>query len=422
MRILKSAIMLGLLTVLLSVGTAIAQMKQCPDIVQTALRTVDDLCADTGRNEMCYGNAAIEAHPQADISSFVFDTQGDIEDVSKLEVLQLVDLDADQGVWGIALMRLQANIPDSLPGQNVTFLLFGDVAIAPAETIDDNNSPENDPDAPMQAFYLRTGIGATQCNQAPQSGLLVQTPDGVDEVAFNINGVDVTLGSTVFFQASPQHEMVISTVEGSAMMRIGDVAYPVIAGTRLRLPVDGQLRPVGRPNLPEAYSNDDVNSLPIGLLQREIRIREPLNGEALNQLRERLEVGEAPCDVQGLPNCADISPVMRRLNLLGSSDAWSRNEGVYRLFDGQECAQQRAGVALARRMPLCEDILGKPENEPDETRFGLPIRSLPIDNRRCIYRPRPEDPPLPPEETRPFCEEEPGANNPATPIGPSQDD
>ena len=26
-------------------------------------------------------------------------------------------------------MKLQANLPDSLPGQNVTFLMFGDVQI-----------------------------------------------------------------------------------------------------------------------------------------------------------------------------------------------------------------------------------------------------------------------------------------------------
>jgi hypothetical protein len=32
-------------------------------------------------------------------------------------------------IWGVALMRLQANIPETLPGQNVTFLLFGDVEI-----------------------------------------------------------------------------------------------------------------------------------------------------------------------------------------------------------------------------------------------------------------------------------------------------
>ena len=36
------------------------------------------------------------------------------------------------GEWGVSLMQLQANLPDTLPGQNVTVLLFGDVTLQPA--------------------------------------------------------------------------------------------------------------------------------------------------------------------------------------------------------------------------------------------------------------------------------------------------
>jgi hypothetical protein len=31
--------------------------------------------------------------------------------------------------WGIALMKIQANLPDTIPGQNVSMLIFGDVLI-----------------------------------------------------------------------------------------------------------------------------------------------------------------------------------------------------------------------------------------------------------------------------------------------------
>ena len=60
---------------------------------------------------------------------------------------------------------------------------------------------------PMQAFYLTTGIGDAGCNEAPESGVLIQTPEGVSEVTFNINGVDVAMGSTVLFQAQPDAAM-----------------------------------------------------------------------------------------------------------------------------------------------------------------------------------------------------------------------
>ena len=39
---------------------------------------------------------------------------------------------------------------------------------------------------PMQAFYFTSGIGDAQCNEAPDSGMLIQTPQGVGLVNFRI--------------------------------------------------------------------------------------------------------------------------------------------------------------------------------------------------------------------------------------------
>jgi hypothetical protein len=101
-------------------------------------------------------------------------------------------------------MRLQANLPDTLPGQNVTVLLFGNVQFEVAES-----------DPGVQAFYVQTGLGDAPCLEAPESGLLVQTPQGVREVVFQLNAVDVTLSSTAYFQAVPSSELVASVIEGS---------------------------------------------------------------------------------------------------------------------------------------------------------------------------------------------------------------
>ena len=61
-------------------------------------------------------------------------------------------------------MQLQANLPDTLPGQNVTFLLFGNVEIENAVVGDSEATPEaGDGDfAPlttMQAFYFTSSVG-----------------------------------------------------------------------------------------------------------------------------------------------------------------------------------------------------------------------------------------------------------------------
>ncbi len=48
---------------------------------------------------------------------------------------------------------------------------------------------------PMQAFFLRTGIGGVQCAQAP-SALMVQGPENLT-VEINANGADIAFGSTI---------------------------------------------------------------------------------------------------------------------------------------------------------------------------------------------------------------------------------
>ena len=302
MRQIRS-IILGLFTLCLSTILVFAQ-NDCPAIVQTALDAVDQLCESAGRNQACYGNFLIETTAQADASNFSFSQVGDVVDVNQIQSLRLNPMNEEAGTWGVALMRLQANIPDTLPGQNVTFLLFGDVEIttnAGATQAGDLN--------PMQAFYLRSGIGDAGCAEAPENGLLVQTPDGVNEVAFNVNGVDVAMGSTVFFTAQPEQQMRIRTLEGSAVTKIGGQVQAILEGTQVDIPVDIDLIVNGLPELPIAYDLDELVDLPLDVLEREIEIALPLAEEALDELYERLEAGGLPCSEAGdgfLPSCDDL--------------------------------------------------------------------------------------------------------------------
>lgn len=111
----------------------------CPVIVQAALAATDSRCQAAGRNELCYGYAQVSATPRPDLDAaaleaFTFDAAGDITAVDAVQTVQVAALDEANETWGIALMRLQANLPDMLPGQNVTFLLFGDVTLQNAVT------------------------------------------------------------------------------------------------------------------------------------------------------------------------------------------------------------------------------------------------------------------------------------------------
>jgi hypothetical protein len=104
-----------------------SQGPACPDIVVEALTATDEACVGAGRNQACYGYAQLTAEPQSGVEHFVFDQEGDIADVFDIQSLRLSAMNVEQRVFGIALMRLQANLPDATPKKNITLLLFGEV-------------------------------------------------------------------------------------------------------------------------------------------------------------------------------------------------------------------------------------------------------------------------------------------------------
>ncbi len=55
--------------------------------------------------------------------------------------------------------------------------------------------------SPMQAFYLRTGVGGANCTVAP-SALVVQGPENYN-VQISANGADISLGSSIILETLP---------------------------------------------------------------------------------------------------------------------------------------------------------------------------------------------------------------------------
>jgi hypothetical protein len=292
---LQKRLSVGLL--LLVVGVTAAQ-DACPAVVQEALSSLDTNCELTERNQACYGNIDLTAIPQSNVQAFEFDSVGDIANLADINTLDLQPMDAAAGKWGLVMMRVQADIPNTLPGQNVTFVLFGDVTIQ-------NAAKEGQ--TPMQAFYLTTGIGDANCAEAPESGLMVQTPAGVKEVAFNINGVDVEMGSTVIFQAKPGNQMRVKTIEGKARLKVGKKTIPVVQGSEYVTAINEQSQVVDETQgdvIP--YETHEVESLPVQSLERPIAVSKPLTQAQIEEVEQKEEAGEVLCSDEPdtyLPPC-----------------------------------------------------------------------------------------------------------------------
>jgi quercetin dioxygenase-like cupin family protein len=252
---------------LLATGAVLAQEGDCPVIVQTALAETGQVCSETARNQVCYGNIQLEATARAGVPDLAFSQPGDIINAGDVQSLRLSPLSEAGRTWGVAMMKLQANLPGTLPGQNVTFVLFGDVEVTNAEN---NNEAAEAP--PLQAFYFKTGLNDAPCDAAPDSGLMLQTPEGAGKVHFRANEVEITLGSTAYLQAQPEGDMTVSVLEGQVTLEAFGAAVTIPAGSRAAVPMDDQMRASGPPEEAEPYDPSELAALPVSLLERAVTI------------------------------------------------------------------------------------------------------------------------------------------------------
>ncbi len=166
---------------------------------------------------------------------------------------------------------------------------------------------------PMQAFYLKSGQNDSMCAKAPDSGLLIQTPEGVAEVSLLINEVDIQIGSTVYFQAQPGGDMTIRVVEGAAQATAAGITYRVIAGTETTIPMDENLNPAGPPSAPRPYDMSEVQALPMNSLERKVQIHPPATPAELATIPPPtqalvVEGGAPAAGAEGTPAAPGVEP------------------------------------------------------------------------------------------------------------------
>jgi hypothetical protein len=238
--------------------------------VQSALSAINDQCDGLDRNSACYGFQRVEALFTETVAEDFFSQPSDRSDLLTLAEITTAPYNLDLTEWGVAVLNLQADLPDTLPGQAVVFVLLGDVEVENAvdaataaqpttpltitttTTLNVRSRPSENANrigiaqnrqtlstdgvdssgvwlrvaygngygwvkrefvtssadlstlpiisaerrTPMQAFYLRTGIGQPACAEAPQDTLLIQSPQDL-KIRLNVNGAEIEVGSTI---------------------------------------------------------------------------------------------------------------------------------------------------------------------------------------------------------------------------------
>jgi hypothetical protein len=287
---MRAAYLILMALLLVSVTVTYAQ-DTCPALVRRALTALDANCASMDRNTACYGYNRVSARFTQEVADDYFAAPSDRAALAEISTLQTAAMDVENDQWGVAIMSIQASLPDVMPGQGVLFVLIGDTevqnavsqeaAFTPAAPVEVRTSTDanirsgagrefnplgavarntalqadgvkedgtwvrvvyrdrpawvsitvlqpNDAIAslpvwdsslrsPMQAFYVKTGIGDAGCAEAPQDTLMVQGPRNV-KVDLTVNGAEVRIGSTVLFRTPDDGTLEIIVLDGEAFL------------------------------------------------------------------------------------------------------------------------------------------------------------------------------------------------------------
>lgn len=120
----------------------------------------------------------------------------------------------------------------------------------------------------MQAVNMVSANTPAECEETPDSGLMLQSPSGTpDSIRFQINNVIVALNGTAFIRAEASGNMVIAVIEGEATLEVSDNAIDVPAGSQAIVSLDDTLNPTSSPRV-VGYDETELADLPIRLAPR----------------------------------------------------------------------------------------------------------------------------------------------------------
>jgi hypothetical protein len=228
-----------------TIAAAGATKVSCQELIDRAMQASGDSCNQMGTNQVCYGNNTLLAELIAGTASR-FSQRGDMVSVTDLRKLAASPLSLTSEEWGIAVFKVMANLPKSLPGETISMVVFGNTTL--------DNASNN-----LQTFYFSSTLGQIICDQVPFDGLMITMPDG-SGVSFVINGAEMTLIGNASITATQNGSMEVSLFSGSATITANGQTQIVTAGnsTSMDLGGDNGTSAISPPSAPEPLSPEEL--------------------------------------------------------------------------------------------------------------------------------------------------------------------
>ncbi|MEO8609796.1 MAG: LysM peptidoglycan-binding domain-containing protein [Chloroflexota bacterium] len=190
LKILSFAALTLLLGFTILPAHAQSEDASCPALVEQALFQLGSSCTSLDRNSACYGYNRVNATFSQSVAPDFFSNPSDRSPIATLKTIETAPLNLTTQQWGIAVMNVQANVPDTLPGQAVTFLLMGDTQVENAVTASEASA------GPATAITQKDAT--LQSDASAESNALGQIPAGtvlqIDATSYDLNWLKVTSG------------------------------------------------------------------------------------------------------------------------------------------------------------------------------------------------------------------------------------
>ena len=207
-------------------ATALSQRNaSCQVLINKAIQSSDSFCGETNSNNVCYGNTTIRAELAPDATQR-FSERGDIVAVNELRRLSAAPLNLENDEWGIAVFKVIANLPRSLPGETITMVVFGNT------TLDKESGG-------LESFYFFNELGQIACEAVPSDGLMLTSPDG-SGLRINVNGTELTLKGNANLKAVKNGEMEVSLFSGSGRIVSNGQEQYFGAGQKVSVELGGE--------------------------------------------------------------------------------------------------------------------------------------------------------------------------------------
>ncbi|MBE2184191.1 MAG: hypothetical protein IAE89_12240 [Anaerolineae bacterium] len=195
----------------------------CPDFINQVIESLEQNCSTVGRNSACYGNTLVNATFSQEVAQDYFSQPADQAELITLQSISTSQIDLAQDVWGVALMSMQANLPGSLPGQSVNFLLFGDATVV-------NAVPPEEAVLPVEPLAVVTGAEvAVHTLPLPNANIVRSVPAGTFLQADALDETGVWVRIVYVDPALPDESAIGGWVPFASLETFDSSMLPVIS-------------------------------------------------------------------------------------------------------------------------------------------------------------------------------------------------